>query len=94
MADPIDPDDPLGGESVERALARIAAKQGEFIEQLIVSVTALTIYVSRQPGFDRAEFRRMEDACRIALSRRAADGQALSVELLIEALRRDLGEPQ
>jgi hypothetical protein len=89
-----DPTDPPRDETTGQALVHLASRQGDLIEQLIVSVTALTIYVSRQPGFDRAAFRTMEEACRIALSRRAADGQPLSVELLIEALRRDLGDPQ
>lgn len=89
-----DPTDPLNGQSTVQALADIASRHGDLIEQLIVTVTALQIYVSRQPGFDRAAFQVIESACRLALSRRAADGQALSVELLIEALRRDLGDPQ
>lgn len=91
MADPTDSPDE---ETSAQMLVRLAARQGELIEELMVSTTALTIYVSRQPGFDRAAFRTMETACRLAISRRAADGQALSIELLIEALQRDLGDPQ
>lgn len=91
MAEPTDPPD---DETADQAILRLVGRQGDLIEQAIVSVTALTIYVSRQPGFDRAALRTIEEACRIAISRRAADGQALSVELLIEALRRDLGDPQ